>query len=115
MSNTETSSDIKYDFNLLKKEVIDPGYCVTCGGCEAVCPAFVIQIERYLPKLVGECITCGGCCPRHIKDNQYFLVVFRGKVPGGGVSAMGKSYLDFNANFWHSVVTTNTHTNSVGG
>ncbi|MHA1952998.1 MAG: Coenzyme F420 hydrogenase/dehydrogenase, beta subunit C-terminal domain [Candidatus Heimdallarchaeaceae archaeon] len=85
MSNTITNNNIKattdvikHDFNLLKNEIIDLGYCVTCGGCEAVCPAFVIQIERYLPKLVGDCISCGACvdiCLRYdqrIRKHQYY-------------------------------------------
>ena len=51
----------KANFAMLNREVIKPGYCVSCGGCEAVCPVFVISIEQLVPKLVGGCISCGAC------------------------------------------------------
>jgi len=49
------------NFALLNRVVIKPGYCVSCGGCEAVCPVFVISMEQLKPKLVGGCISCGAC------------------------------------------------------
>ena len=49
------------NFALLNREVIKPGYCVSCGGCEAVCPIYVISMEQLVPKLVGGCISCGAC------------------------------------------------------
>ena len=49
------------NFALLNREVIKPGYCVSCGGCEAVCPIYVISMEQLIPKLVGGCISCGAC------------------------------------------------------
>lgn len=49
------------NFALLNREVIKPGYCVSCGGCEAVCPVYVISMEQLTPKLVGGCISCGAC------------------------------------------------------
>jgi len=49
------------NFELLNHAVINPGYCVSCGGCEAVCPIYVISMESLTPKLVGECISCGAC------------------------------------------------------
>ncbi len=49
------------NFALLNREVIKPGYCTSCGGCEAVCPVFVISIEQLVPKLIGGCISCGAC------------------------------------------------------
>ena len=49
------------NFALLNREVIKPGYCVSCGGCEAVCPVYVISMEQLVPKLVGGCISCGAC------------------------------------------------------
>ncbi|MCK4972750.1 MAG: 4Fe-4S dicluster domain-containing protein, partial [Candidatus Heimdallarchaeota archaeon] len=58
MSNIEPK---KRDFEMLNNEVIEPGYCVSCGGCEAVCPVYVISIEQLKPKLVGDCISCGAC------------------------------------------------------
>ncbi len=60
MSNTEPRKR-KRNFAMLNREVIKPGYCVSCGGCEAVCPVYVISIEQLKPKLVGGCISCGAC------------------------------------------------------
>ncbi|MHA2357227.1 MAG: Coenzyme F420 hydrogenase/dehydrogenase, beta subunit C-terminal domain [Candidatus Heimdallarchaeaceae archaeon] len=78
MSDISGNDEKKYSFDLLKKEIIDPGYCVTCGGCEAVCPVYAIHIEHYLPKLVGECTVCGACvdiCLRYdqrIRKHHYY-------------------------------------------
>lgn len=60
MSETKTKKR-KRNFAMLNREVIKPGYCVSCGGCEAVCPVYVISIEQLIPKLVGGCISCGAC------------------------------------------------------
>jgi len=49
------------NFALLNREVIKPGYCTSCGGCEAVCPVFAISMEQLTPKLIGRCISCGAC------------------------------------------------------
>ena len=53
-------------FGNLVAEVIRKNTCVTCGGCEAVCPVNTIKIEDGTPKLVGLCISCQLCywnCP----------------------------------------------------
>jgi coenzyme F420 hydrogenase subunit beta len=50
-------------FGNLVADVIRKNTCVTCGGCEAVCP---VKIEDGTPKLVGLCISCQLCywnCP----------------------------------------------------
>ncbi len=60
MSNTATKKR-RSNFALLNREVIKPGYCTSCGGCEAVCPVFVISIDQLVPKLIGGCISCGAC------------------------------------------------------
>ena len=49
------------NFALLNRTVIKPGYCTSCGGCEAVCPVYVISIDQLVPKLIGGCISCGAC------------------------------------------------------
>jgi coenzyme F420 hydrogenase subunit beta len=51
----------KRNFAMLNREVIKPGYCVSCGGCEAVCPVYAISMEQLFPKLVSGCINCGAC------------------------------------------------------
>ena len=53
-------------FGNLVAEVIRKNTCVTCGGCEAVCPVNTVKIEDGTPKLVGLCISCQLCywnCP----------------------------------------------------
>jgi len=61
MSESKPKKKRRANFALLNREVIKPGYCVSCGGCEAVCPVYVISIEQLIPKLVGGCISCGAC------------------------------------------------------
>lgn len=60
MSDTEVKKR-RSNFALLNRTVIKPGYCTSCGGCEAVCPVYVISIEQLVPKLKGGCISCGAC------------------------------------------------------
>jgi coenzyme F420 hydrogenase subunit beta len=60
----------KANFALLNREVIKPGYCTSCGGCEAVCPVFVISMEQLKPKLIGGCISCGACVDVCLKYKQ---------------------------------------------
>jgi coenzyme F420 hydrogenase subunit beta len=53
-------------FGNLVAEVIRKNTCVTCGGCDAVCPVNTVKIEDGTPKLVGLCISCQLCywnCP----------------------------------------------------
>lgn len=58
---SSSNQDKKDDFDYLLNEVIEPGYCVSCGGCEAVCPIYVISIVDDKPELVGTCIPCSAC------------------------------------------------------
>jgi coenzyme F420 hydrogenase subunit beta len=53
-------------FGNLVADVIRKNTCVTCGGCDAVCPVNTIKIVDGTPKLVGLCISCQLCywnCP----------------------------------------------------
>jgi coenzyme F420 hydrogenase subunit beta len=53
-------------FGNLVADVVRKNKCVTCGGCEAVCPVNTVKIEDGTPKLVGLCISCQLCywnCP----------------------------------------------------
>lgn len=61
MNESKPKKKRRPNFAMLNREVIKPGYCVSCGGCEAVCPVYVISIEQLIPKLVGGCISCGAC------------------------------------------------------
>ena len=32
-------------YNLLKKNIIDNGFCTACGACEAVCPIEALKLD----------------------------------------------------------------------
>ncbi len=68
----DLSSD-KIAFTNLVEDVVDLDRCVSCGTCEAVCPINVIELENFVPTLVGDCIECGICynnCPRTDFDDK---------------------------------------------
>ncbi len=103
MSNTEPRKR-KRNFAMLNREVIKPGYCVSCGGCEAVCPVYVISIEQLKPKLVGACISCGACvdiCLRFkqkVEQPKYpadeigpILEVYTGKTKDGDIHSRSQN------------------------
>ncbi len=54
----------------LLRDVVEPGLCVTCGVCEAVCAESIIKIgEDGMPRKLRDCEStdCGRCyalCPR---------------------------------------------------
>ncbi len=54
----------------LLRDVVEPGLCVTCGACEAVCAEHIIKIgEDGMPYKLRDCEStdCGRCyalCPR---------------------------------------------------
>jgi coenzyme F420 hydrogenase subunit beta len=53
-------------FGNLLTEVIRTNLCVGCGGCAAVCPVDIIQMNDELPTMMGKCILCEYCyfqCP----------------------------------------------------
>lgn len=57
------------DFNHLKKDVVDPGYCIGCAGCIATCPVQCLERKNEVPVLTSACINCGICygmCPEVI-------------------------------------------------
>jgi coenzyme F420 hydrogenase subunit beta len=64
-----------YEFEDLKREIIDPGLCTHCGLCIEACPVDVIgtsaPAEGSLPELIGECPACDICveiCPGKTVD-----------------------------------------------
>ncbi|MFX0100759.1 MAG: Coenzyme F420 hydrogenase/dehydrogenase, beta subunit C-terminal domain [Candidatus Hodarchaeota archaeon] len=53
-------------FGSLRKRVIEPGLCMECGKCVALCDVIDWDPESRAPKLVGKCTACKLCyyqCP----------------------------------------------------
>jgi coenzyme F420 hydrogenase subunit beta len=76
------SSD-KISFNNLIEDVVEVGFCVGCGTCEAICPVNVIKLEDYKPTIVGDCIECGICysnCPRTDYDISEAEKIIHGRT-----------------------------------
>lgn len=73
----------KISFNNLIEDVVEAGFCVGCGTCEAICPVNVIKLEDYKPTLIGKCIECGICysnCPRTDFDLSETEKAIHGRV-----------------------------------
>ncbi|MBD3188262.1 DUF362 domain-containing protein [Candidatus Bathyarchaeota archaeon] len=54
-------------FGTLKRKVVNPGLCIECGKCVALCDVIDWDGENREPRLVGKCIACGLCynqCPQ---------------------------------------------------
>ena len=51
---------------LFRKATVNPGKCVGCGLCQAICPSGAMVVERTARVLADRCIGCGRCvevCP----------------------------------------------------
>ena len=57
----ETNRLISY--NVLKKDIIENGFCTACGACEAVCPVTALQIENEQVKRLYDCSKSLDLCP----------------------------------------------------
>ena len=78
----DLSSD-KISFTNLIEDVVEQDRCVACGTCEAVCPVNVIELENFVPTLVGKCIECGICynnCPRTDFDDKALEELIHGRT-----------------------------------
>ncbi|MBC8462864.1 4Fe-4S binding protein, partial [Candidatus Bathyarchaeota archaeon] len=85
------SSD-KISFTNLIEDVVDQNRCVACGACEAVCPVNVIELENFVPTLVGDCIECGICynnCPRTDFDDKTLEESIHGRIRNKDEALMG--------------------------
>jgi len=57
----QTDSLIAY--NILKKRIIDSGFCTQCGACEAACPVSALHVEGESVKHVYDCSKDMDLCP----------------------------------------------------
>lgn len=65
-------SEPKKLFAHLKREVVEPGFCVGCGACVVSCPLNSIEFVESSPDLQGKCTVCGLCyeqCPQIVSDD----------------------------------------------
>ena len=50
-------------YNDLKKVIIDPGFCILCGSCEAACPIHAIKVEEGEVHYTYDCSEYVEFCP----------------------------------------------------
>ena len=50
-------------YNDLKKIIIDPGFCILCGSCEAACPIHAIKVEKGVVHYTYDCSEYVEFCP----------------------------------------------------
>lgn len=50
-------------YNLLKKRIIDSGFCTQCGACEAACPVSALHVEGESVKHAHDCSKDMDLCP----------------------------------------------------
>jgi coenzyme F420 hydrogenase subunit beta len=50
-------------YNILKKKIIDSGFCTQCGACEAACPVSALHVEGESVKHTHDCSKDMDLCP----------------------------------------------------
>ena len=50
-------------YNILKKRIIDSGFCTQCGACEAACPVSALHVEGESVKHTHDCSKDMDLCP----------------------------------------------------
>jgi coenzyme F420 hydrogenase subunit beta len=73
---------MKRIFDHLVEEVINPGFCVGCGACVAVCPIRCLDQQDETPRLTGVCINCTICygsCPELVDHRVFQKDIFGGE------------------------------------
>lgn len=66
-------------FAHLMKEVIAPGFCLSCGACAASCPSLVLQVVDEKAVIRGRCDACDICyhqCPQTVGQAELESCVF---------------------------------------
>ena len=56
-------SDSLIAYNVLKKKIINSGFCTLCGACEAACPVSALQIQGEKVNRLHECSQDMDLCP----------------------------------------------------
>jgi coenzyme F420 hydrogenase subunit beta len=59
--NPKSESLIAY--NVLKKRIIDPGFCTLCGACEAACPVSALHVQGEKVNRLHDCSQDMDLCP----------------------------------------------------
>jgi coenzyme F420 hydrogenase subunit beta len=50
-------------YNILKRNILDNGFCTGCGACEATCPVNALQVEDTQVKRLYDCSKSIDLCP----------------------------------------------------
>jgi coenzyme F420 hydrogenase subunit beta len=60
---TTPKTDALIAYNVLKKKIIDNGFCTLCGACEAACPVGALQVDSEKVNRLHECSKDLDLCP----------------------------------------------------
>ena len=59
----ESKSSSLIAYNVLKKRIIDSGFCTLCGACEAACPTSALHIQKEKVQRLHDCSEDIDICP----------------------------------------------------
>jgi len=79
----------------LKQEVIETGWCVSCGACVNLCP-YIKKVEDRVAVVQSCGLNQGDCymvCPRTYTDYQYLQEIVTGKPREAALGSYRKAFL----------------------